>query len=398
MISGKNIIAFASNWNFDPTSKHHVMKILSEQNHVLWVNYHGSRRPQVSVADALAIVGKLKQVARGSTWVSDTMLVLTPLLLPLPGSRWARNVNRKLVALQIRKALHRLPSNPVQVWTFAPDVDYLAGQFDEELLLYYCVDEFSEFGGYDPESIRRLEGRLMDRADLVITTATHLQESKSQHHPATHLVTHGVSYDHFAQANSDATPVPPAMHGLRAPVFGVFGMIEDWLNFQLIAEVARRRPEWSFVLIGQQSAPVDCLAGLANVHLLGRVPFAELPGYCKAFDVGLIPFKINPLTVNVNPIKLREYLAAGLPVVSTDLPEVRRYRAHVHIAKTADEFEAACAQALQERSAHHQELRQAAVRSETWRDKVEELSALVDGVLGGSSIASQTSSLSASMR
>ena len=139
MISGKNIIAIASNWHFDPTSKHHVMKILSEQNHVLWVNYHGSRRPQVSAADARAIVGKLKQVAQGPSWVSDTMLVLTPLLLPLPGSRWARSVNRKLVALQIRRALKRLPSNPVQLWTFAPDVDYLAGQFDEELLLYSRV-------------------------------------------------------------------------------------------------------------------------------------------------------------------------------------------------------------------------------------------------------------------
>ena len=199
-----------------------------------------------------------------------------------------------------------------------------------------------------------------------------------------------MSYEHFARARDDAVQIPQAMRdmhgmhgmrGMRAPVFGFFGMIADWIDLDLIAELARRRPEWSFVLLGQPSTSIDVCADLSNVHLLGRVPFDALPGYCKAFDVGLIPFRINRLTQHVNPIKLREYLAAGLPVVSTDLPEVRRYRPHVHIGRSLDEFEKACEQALQERTAHYCELRQAAVRNETWRDKVEQLSSLVDDVL-----------------
>ncbi len=381
MITGRNIIAIASNWHFDPTSKHHIMEILSEQNHVLWVNYHGSRRPQVSAAEAQAIFSKLKQVSDGPEWISDRLLVLTPLVLPLPGSSWARLINQKLVVRQIRRALKKLPNNPVQLWSFAPDVDYLVNGFDEELDLYYCVDEFSEFSTYDADTIKRLERQLMDRSDLVITTAGRLQQSKSQYHPRTHLVTHGVSYDHFAQATDERTDIPEDMRGIRAPLFGFFGMIQDWIDLELIAALARRRREWSFVLVGKQEVSTDICAGHPNIHLVGQVPFATLPGYCKAFDVALIPFKINRLTVNVNPIKLREYLAAGLPVVSTDLPEVRPYRPHVHIASTVDDFEKACLQALQERSAHHQELRQAAVRHETWRDKVEQLSALVEQTL-----------------
>jgi len=253
-------------------------------------------------------------------------------------------------------------------------------------LIYYCVDEFSEFSGYDREAIQRLERRLIERCDLVITTAEHLQDAKSRLHPNTHLVTHGVSYEHFARARDDIVQVPQAMrdmqgmHGMCAPVFGFFGMIADWIDLDLIAELARRRPEWSFVLLGQASTSIDACAGLSNVHFLGQVPFDVLPGYCKAFDVGLIPFRINRLTLHVNPIKLREYLAAGLPVVSTDLPEVRRYRAHVHIGRSVDEFEKACEQALQERTDHHCKLRQATVRNETWRDKVEQLSSLVDDV------------------
>jgi glycosyltransferase involved in cell wall biosynthesis len=381
MISGKNIIAIASNWHFDPTSKHHVMRILSEQNNVLWVNYHGSRRPQVSASDARAVFRKLRQVAQGPERISETMLALTPLLLPLPGSATARRLNRALVVRQIRQALRQFPRQPVQLWSFAPDVDYLVGRFDEQLDLYYCVDEFSEFSGYDRETIQRLERRLIERCDIVVTTAGHLQESKSELHSNTHLVTHGVSYDHFARAGDDATNVPRVMRDLRAPVFGFFGMIADWIDLDLIAELARRRPEWSVALIGQSSTSTDVCAALSNVHLLGQVPFDDLPGYCKAFDVGLIPFRINRLTRHVNPIKLREYLAAGLPVVSTDLPEVRRYRPHVHIGRSIDEFEQACEQALQERTPHHRELRQAAVRNETWHDKVEQLSALVDDVL-----------------
>ncbi len=387
MISGKNIIAIASNWHFDPTSKHHVMKILSERNHVLWVNYHGSRRPRVSASDALAVFRKLRQVAQGPEWVSETMLVLTPFLLPLPGSATARKLNRTLVTHQIRKALKQFPRQPVQLWSFAPDVDYLVGRFDEEMDLYYCVDEFSEFSGYDREAIQQLERRLIERCDVVVTTAGNLQDAKSKLHPNTYLVTHGVSYEHFASARDDAVQVPQAMrdrcdmHGMRAPVFGFFGMIADWIDLDLIAVLARRRPEWSFVLLGQQSTSIDACADLSNVHLLGQVPFNALPGYCKAFDVGLIPFRINRLTLHVNPIKLREYLAAGLPVVSTDLPEVRRYRPHVHVARSIDEFEKACEQALQERTAQHRARRQAAVRNETWRDKVEQLSALVVDVL-----------------
>jgi len=381
VISGKNIIAIASNWHFDPTSKHHVMKILSEQNNVLWVNYHGSRRPQVSASDARAVFRKLRQVAQGPEWVSETMLVLTPFLLPLPGSATARTLNRTLVARQIRRALKQFPRQPVQLWSFAPDVDYLAGRFDEEIDLYYCVDEFSEFSGYDREAIQRLERRLIERCDLVVTTAGNLQDAKSKLHPNTHLVTHGVSYEHFARARDEAVQIPQAMRDICAPVFGFFGMIADWIDLDLIAELARRRAEWSFVLLGQPSTSIDACADLSNVHLLGQVPFDALPGYCKAFDVGLIPFRINRLTQNVNPIKLREYLAAGLPVVSTDLPEVRRYRPHVHIGPSVDEFEKACERALQERTAHHCELRQTAVRNETWRDKVEQLSALVNDVL-----------------
>lgn len=358
------------------------MELLSRENHILWVNYHGSRRPQFNRTDAASVVKKLGQIWRGPQWAGERFLVLTPFVIPQPGNPRVEAMNRTLLAFQIRRALARFPKQPVQLWSFAPDVAYLIGQFGEELSLYYCVDEFSEFSAYDAKVTRRSERELISKCDVVITTARRLQEAKRDLHPETHLVPHGVCYEHFARATDAATEVPPCMKEIAAPVFGFFGMIQDWIDLRLIVALAKRRPGWSFVLIGKQEAPVDECAAQPNVHLLGQVPYATLPGYCRAFDVALIPFKINALTVHVNPIKLREYLAAGLPVVSTDLPEVRAYCPHVRIAKTVDEFEEACRQALQERTPHFAALRQAAVQNETWESRVEQLSVIVQRILG----------------
>lgn len=381
MVTDRNIVCIASNWFFDPTSKHHVMKQLAERNHVVWVNYHGSRRVQASAADIRTVLAKLGQILAGPQRVTPNLTVLTPIVLPLPGSAWVRRLNRLILVGQIRRLLRRLPDRPVQLWTFAPDVSYLAGRFSEEALVYYCVDEFSEFAGYDAPLISRLERELIDRADLVITTSRRLQESKSKLHPQTHLVAHGVDYEHFARATDSRTEVPDDLRSIHHPVLGFFGLIQEWVDIELIAEVARRRPDWSIVLIGKPLTDTAPLSGLPNVHLTGQRLYADLPGCCKAFDVGLIPFRINELTLNVNPIKLREYLAAGLPVVSTPLPEVMSYQPLVAVADTAEGFVAACERAMAENSSEQIARRQAIMKAETWQAKVEHLSTLVEEAL-----------------
>ncbi len=369
MIEDRNIICFASNWSYDPTSKHHVMKLLSERNHVIWVNYHGSRRPRVT--DAGAVVRKLRQCMQGPRRVAENITVVTPLVLPLPGNRAAAVINRQVLVRQIRQVLRGLPPRPVQVWSFAPDVDYVCGRFGEECVVYYCVDEFSEFTGYDQEKTLEAEARLARRADLVVTTSQALYDAKRSLNARTVLVTHGVDYEHFAKATSDDLTVPEDIASLPRPVLGFWGLIQDWLDVPLLAEVARLRPRWCFVLIGEAATDVTALARLPNVHLLGRRPYERLPAHAKGFDVGLIPFRVNELTRAVNPIKLREYLSAGLPVVSTRLPEVERYDEWVSVAEGAEGFVRACEEVLAAEA--RREDRQAAMRRETWAVKVEEI-------------------------
>lgn len=373
MIRDKTIICFASNWFYDPTSKHHVMKLLAERNHVVWVNYHASRRPSVSVADAGAIVGKLRQVIQGPRRVSENMTVVTPLVVPLPGSRAVTALNRRLLVRQIRSVLRALPRRPVQLWSFAPDVDYLVGQFDEEAVVYYCVDAFGEFTGYDRDAVAEAEARMCRKADLLITTAESLKRQKQSLNENTVLVTHGVDCRHFAKAADEATEIPADIASIPRPILGFWGLIQDWIDVELLAEIARRRSDWSIVLIGEAATDMSPLRGLANVHVLGRRPYASLPGYAKAFDVGLIPFRRNPLTEAVNPIKLREYLSAGLPVVGTPLPEVRRYERWVRLAETPGEWVSKIEESLRNHSPVEAHARRAAMEAETWSAKVADI-------------------------
>jgi glycosyltransferase involved in cell wall biosynthesis len=122
----------------------------------------------------------------------------------------------------------------------------------------------------------------------------------------------------------------------------------------------------------------EALRGLPNVHRLGQKPYALLPAYCRGFDVGIIPFRKSDLTLRANPLKLREYLAAGLPVVSTSLPEVARYRGLVHLAEGTDGFTQAIARALGERSPASDRARAAAMEAESWEARVAEIEGHID--------------------
>lgn len=382
MIENQNIICIASNYWYDPTSKHQVMNRLAAKNHVIWVNYHGSRRPTASVRDVSAITNKLRQVIEGPRRVHDNLTVITPMVVPLPGNSAVAKLNAQLLTRQIRAVLRDLPRRPVQLWTFAPDVDYLCGQFDESCVVYYCVDEFSQFTGYDVGAILAAERRLALQSDLVVVTSRQLLEAKRPISRRIELLPHGVDVEHFATAHRDEVTIPEDVAHLPRPILGFWGLIQDWVDIDLLVSIARQRPDWSMVLIGEAATDVSKLEQLPNVHLLGRRDYQQLPAYAKAMDVGLIPFRLNPLTAAVNPIKLREYLAAGLPVVSTPLPEVCAYQPFVSVGSTADAWVRACEAAFCD-DARQAEQRMHAMQAESWDAKVELLSDLVTATVEG---------------
>ena len=378
MIQGQSIICISQDWEGDPTSKKHIMRILSARNRVLWVNSIGMRRPTAAASDLRRLAAKLRRIVSGVRQVEPNLYVMDPPVLPLPGIAAAERVNRVVLAARLRNLCRRLHLQRPIVWTFLPNVNWLLGRLHEQMVIYHCVDEYSEFSGVPKEVIVRMERELIRRADLVFTSAEKLCAERREINPRTYFIPHGVDVAHFSRALDPATTVATEIAALPRPVIGFFGLLADWVDLDMIGALARARPQWSFALVGKAQTDLRAVEGLPNVRLVGQRPYAALPGYCRGFDVGLIPFRMNELTLRVNPLKLREYLAAGLPVVSTPLPEVVRYQGVVHIATNKEGFLQEIEAALKERTGERDRGRVEMMRSEGWEARVGDMSRLVE--------------------
>jgi glycosyltransferase involved in cell wall biosynthesis len=372
-LEGASIICFAHDWGGDPTSKTHIMRILARRNRVLWVNSIGMRRPAASGRDLRRILDKLAKGLRGCREVEPNLFVANPLVVPLPGWGLADRFNAGILAASLRRLCLRHALQDPILWSFLPNVGRLLGRLGERLAIYHCVDEYSAFSGVSRETIVRMERDLVRRADLVLTSSERLCAERIEINPNTRFVTHGVDLGHFGRALDPRLETPADLRDLPRPVIGFFGLLADWVDLDLVRAIAMARPRWSFVLVGREATGLGAVRGLPNVHLLGQKPYALLPAYCRGFDVGIIPFRTSDLTLRANPLKLREYLAAGLPVVSAPLPEVARYRPFVHLAEGATGFTRAVTAALGERSPALDRARALAMESESWETRVAEI-------------------------
>ena len=322
VLRGRDIICFSHDWTGDPLSKTHLMRLLARDNRVLWVNSIGYRTPTVSKADASRAIKKLVAATDRVKEVERNIFVLSPLAIPAYGSAYLRRVNRHLLRYQVRRAMRKLKFKRPINWIFNPPAAVIARTLGEDQLIYHCVDEYTAFSGVSGQIMADFENQLLRTADLSIVTSERLLQSRRKINPQTVLVRHGVDYTHFRKALSPDTIVPESIAKLPKPVIGFFGLIADWVDVDLMAEVAKHFSKGSLVVIGKATTDISVLESLPNVHLLGRRPYEELPAYSKGFDVALMPFRVNELTLNANPLKVREYLAAGLPVVSSPIPEV----------------------------------------------------------------------------
>jgi glycosyltransferase involved in cell wall biosynthesis len=380
MIEGNDIICFCNDWDGDPLSKKQIVSRLARKNRVLWVNSTGTRNPTASIHDLRRAWKKLREFARGSRRVSENISLCCPLVVPFHGSRLARWLNRKVLLWSLRRICRKLGFERPITLTFVPSSADVAGSLGERILVYYCVDEYSEFTGTDRVAILDMERRLIEKSDLVIVSASRLHETKQRLNSNTLLITHGVDVMHFRKACLPETPIPVECSRLPRPVIGFFGLIADWVDLEVIRSLACARPEWSFVLIGEARTDTSALKQLPNMYLLGRRSYEDLPGYCKAFDVAILPFLVNELTIAANPLKLREYLAAGLPVVATPLPEIQRLGHLVQLARSPAEYLAQLETLLQAGNHGPSLARSLSMDTESWDGKVEQLSALIQGL------------------
>jgi len=377
MIEGRDIICFSNDWDGDPLSKKHIMLRLARRNRVLWVNSIGNRNPRASVRDARRIVKKLALFAHGCRPSAENIYVFSPIAIPFHGNRAARRLNSKFVSWSLRLVCRRLGFRDPITWSFLPSSADVVGNLGERFIIYHCVDEFSEFTGTDKAAILQMERRLIEKSNLVVVSSSRLYETKRSYNPNTCVLTHGVDVEHFRKACDPLTRVPEDIANLPRPVVGFYGLIADWVDLQLVRYLALSRPGWSFVLIGKTETDLGPLRGVPNAFVLGRRSYDQLPAYCKGFDIAICPFVINELTLAANPLKLREYLAAGLPVVATAIPEAQGLGTLLRAAHSPADFLDQIQELLSQGRRGPQLSVSRAMDSESWDAKVEELSHII---------------------
>jgi len=226
------------------------------------------------------------------------------------------------------------------LWYYTPQAIEFSGHLQRHLVVYDCMDELSAFAGADP-GLPALEHALMRRADLVFTGGQSLYEAKRRHHGSVHAFQSGVETSHFLPARSGSAD-PADQRGIPHPRMGFYGVLDERLDQELLAAVADLRPGVQFVMIGPMAKlNPDSLPHRANLHYLGAKQYEELPTYVANWQVALMPFAISEATRFISPTKTPEYLAAGLPVVSTPIADVVRQYGQtpgVQVAGTPQEF------------------------------------------------------------
>ena len=217
-----------------------------------------------------------------------------------------------------------LPEAPSVAWYYTPMALRFTDHLSFPVVVYDCMDELSHFRGAPPE-LTRLESELLERADVVFTGGYSLYESKRQRHSNVHAFASSVDTAHYLPARDRSVAEPADLAGIARPRIGYFGVIDERIDLDLIEAVASQRPEWQILMIGP-TAKVDpaALPKQANIHWLGMKRYAELPRYLAGLDVGWMPFAINDATRFISPTKTPEFLAAGVPVVSTPVHDVVR--------------------------------------------------------------------------
>lgn len=273
---------------------------------------------------------------------------VTVCAMHLPAKRWA---DGKFIDRERRRALQRtlvqeLPGQFTDAILWFNDpmaVTAFAGHLDEALIVYDCMDELSQFKGAPPALLER-EHDLLEVADVVFCGGRKMRDKRLRVNPNCHFYGTGVDCRHFGSAFSPATAVAPEIAQLGGPVLGYFGVIDERIDYELLAALADANPQWHVVMVGP-FAKIDPaqLPQRRNLHWLGGRPYAQLPALTKGFDVCLMPFALNEATEYINPTKALEYMAAGRPVVSTALDEVKSNFASVaRIAKSHAEFISLC--------------------------------------------------------
>jgi len=383
MLTGQDILCISSiDWDFIWQGHQEIMDNLARQgNRVLFVENTGVRTLR------LRDIPRLKhrflnwwRSTKGFRQEEENLFVYSPLILPFPYSRLARWINRALLLRALQRWMRVTGFRQPIVWTYLPTqlVIDLIDRIDPILVIYYCIADFEELTP-QPRKISKSERRLLDRTDLVFVQGKVLCQ-RLKPHPNIHIFPFGVNMKTFGRHISPA----PELQSLKPPIVGYVGGIHSHVDLDLIEQIALEI-DGTVVLLGPVQTDVSHLRKLDNIVFVESQPHSRIPQFVRNFDVGIIPYRLTGYTKTVYPTKLNEYLATGIPVVSTNLPEIERYNLEhgqvVTVARDGEAFIKAILDGIERNSPVEIERRVQAARRNSWEPRIIEMSDAIEKIL-----------------
>ncbi len=337
MLKNEVLLIFGEDYGRHPHCLEHVINELLPYNTVLWIETIGMRSPRFTFYDfkrILQIIAKwiFSPRGRSSERYKDNLKILAPVMLPFTDWKIVRRINQIFATRKIKHEIKKRGlANPILITSLPSACDF-AKKIEEKLTVYYCVDEFSLWPGIPFERVKSMENELIKKSDLIFATSSCLAESKKTIGKKTHLLTHGVNVNHFNLSSL------PKKNRQRNKIC-YFGLIDERCDQELIAFIAQSLPDCLITIIGEVVArDTSFLRQHTNVIFEKRVGYDLLPTRIQDQDYFILPYCINELTNNINPSKIKEYLATGKPVISTALPEVIKLSDFLYIAENKEHF------------------------------------------------------------
>jgi glycosyltransferase involved in cell wall biosynthesis len=390
MLTGHNFVYFApGKWDGLWRNRQQLMSVLARQNRVLFVERRLHLRPTLA-GFRRGDIGPSALCRSPIRQISENLFVFRyPTWAPISGRFPLHQLTRIVRRLSVQNALRKLQMTQPIVWFSQPDMVDLVNEIPQaRLLLYHIVDEYTAYSDQTPSSRRRAEEQekeMMALVDAVIVVSRNLYKAKRPFNPNTYLIPNGVNYQSYADALAEPQS-PDDLMAIKNPRLGYIGLVGDKLDLNMLVELAQENPEWSLVLLGQvrvhqQKEAWRALQMLPNVYHLGPVEVSQVPHYVKGFQVGLMPYLQNCHAEYISPLKLYDYLAAGLPIASLDIPAAREFSQYIHLTDNPRSFAQAVRAALADTTPERYQARRNVAAQHTWEARVEQLSDLIQAQL-----------------
>jgi hypothetical protein len=388
----KPLLVFSDDWGRHPSSCQHLVSHLLGTREVLWVNTIGTRPPRLDARTARRVMEKLGEWARPSTTpeigspnglrAALAPRVLSPRMWPSFAGTAARSLNRLALKRGLKPIVEALTEPPIIITTL-PIVTDLVGVLPAARWVYYCVDDFGVWPGYDGATMSKLERELVPAMDITIAASETLASGLRQLGARPHLLSHGVDMEFWAQPDSVPCDAPiPELAGIEGPCIVFWGVIDrrmdiDWLRALGEQLVAAGSPA-SIVLFGPQEDPDPALFRLPRVVVRDAVPFHRLPLVAAATRVLIMPYIDAPVTRAMQPLKLKEYLASGQAAVVRSLPSTQPWADTCDVCNDRDSFARAVLARLQSGATPSQLVERQRLMQESWSCKAKQFEFMIE--------------------